>query len=220
MQRGVKLQSRITPRSWSKRRKDLGCESGAQVGTSDGKNRRSKIWRHSPFNERIILLKTPTFHDLFLWSIFKMPTKNEPAHKTIHQRGEISCLGKMSHSESPSFSQDSPCNSSRHSVIPIMLSSWIFCAKPVVLPWLESLTGAQFSLWQGLATLLVQTTQLLWIQYNCCGGGGGGVVVQGLPIWDDPGPWRVSSCLETLVPLHGAYTWAVQRLFYWSPILE
>jgi hypothetical protein len=38
----------------AKDKRILRCESGTQVGTSDGKNRRSKIWRYCPFNYSII----------------------------------------------------------------------------------------------------------------------------------------------------------------------
>jgi hypothetical protein len=37
----------------------LGCESGTQVGTSDGKNRKSIIWRYCPFKDTLKSKKQP-----------------------------------------------------------------------------------------------------------------------------------------------------------------
>jgi hypothetical protein len=61
MQWGVKLQIQITPRSWSKDEKILGCELEAQVGTSDGKNRMSKIWRYCLFKQPVLDTYKVTF---------------------------------------------------------------------------------------------------------------------------------------------------------------
>jgi hypothetical protein len=53
MQRGVKLQIQINHGLEEKDEKILGCELGTQVGTSDGKNRRSKIWHFCPFTQYV-----------------------------------------------------------------------------------------------------------------------------------------------------------------------
>ncbi len=70
MRREVKLQIQITPRSWSQKRKDCRVWIRAQVGSSDGKNRRSKIWRYCPFNtvhKLTAQLKILEFYYFFLW---------------------------------------------------------------------------------------------------------------------------------------------------------
>jgi hypothetical protein len=52
MQRESNFKFKLLHKVEAKDEKILGCESGAPVGTSDGKNRRSKIWRYCPFNTR------------------------------------------------------------------------------------------------------------------------------------------------------------------------
>jgi hypothetical protein len=65
MQRGVKLQIQITPRSWKKDENILRCESRAHVGTSDVKTRRSKIWHYYPFKS----FKRRSFPNKDQWGI-------------------------------------------------------------------------------------------------------------------------------------------------------
>ncbi len=57
MQQGVKLQIQITPRSWSKRRKDFRVWIGGAGGHFWWENRRSKIWCYCPFTYKCIFSK-------------------------------------------------------------------------------------------------------------------------------------------------------------------